>query len=165
MTLCLTAYAVHLFSDPCGGRTRVARMRVSHPAVRRTGQTVSAPGRSRTCKSPKASGLRPPRLANAQPTRVSVAQKASPMGFEPTIACLTGRRALQTAPRGRVAWPVAQVGVEPTASLVLSQGGLPVAYRAMLTIQCPEQESNLQTLGFKPSRSAGWRTWADRWRP
>ena len=25
---------------------------------------------------------------------------------------------------------VAQVGVEPTASLVLSQGGLPVAYRA-----------------------------------
>ena len=45
---------------------------------------------------------------------------------------------------------VAQVGVEPTASFVLSQGGLPVAYRAM----CPERESNPQTLGFKPSRSA-----------
>ena len=51
---------------------------------------------------------------------------------------------------------VAQVGVEPTASLVLSQGGLPVAYRAM-RVQCPVQESNLQSLGFKPSRSADWR--------
>ncbi len=30
--------------------------------------------------------------------------------------------------------PVAQVGFEPTASLVLSQGGLPVAYRAVLSI-------------------------------
>jgi hypothetical protein len=52
------------------------------------------------------------------------------MGFEPTISCVTGRRALQAAPRGRIALSVAQVGVEPTASLVLSQGGLPVAYRA-----------------------------------
>jgi hypothetical protein len=26
--------------------------------------------------------------------------------------------------------------------------------------QCSEQESNLQTLGFKPSRSTSWRTWA-----
>ena len=54
---------------------------------------------------------------------------------------------------------VAQVGFEPTASLVLSQGGLPVAYRADV-VQCPEQESNLQPRGFKPSRSASWRTWA-----
>jgi hypothetical protein len=52
--------------------------------------------------------------------------------------------------------PVAQVGVEPTASLVLSQGGLPVAYRATCLL-CPKQESNLQSLGFKPSRSASWR--------
>jgi hypothetical protein len=51
---------------------------------------------------------------------------------------------------------VAQVGIEPTASLVLSQGGLPVAYRATCLL-CPKQESNLQTLGFKPSRSASWR--------
>src|SRR5262245_66283466 len=51
---------------------------------------------------------------------------------------------------------VAQVGVEPTASLVLSQGGLPVAYRAVCLV-CPKQESNLQSLGFKPSRSASWR--------
>ena len=26
-----------------------------------------------------------------------------------------------------------------------------------MCLQCPEQESNLQTLGFKPSRSADWR--------
>ena len=52
------------------------------------------------------------------------------MGFEPTISCVTGRRALQAAPRGHVHVQVAQVGFEPTASLVLSQGGLPVAYRA-----------------------------------
>jgi hypothetical protein len=53
------------------------------------------------------------------------------MGFEPTISCVTGRRALQAAPRGRRYFlAVAQVGFEPTASLVLSQGGLPVAYRA-----------------------------------
>ena len=35
----------------------------------------------------------------------------------------------QAAPRGQC---VAQVGVEPTASLGLSKGGLPVAYRAGL---------------------------------
>ena len=28
---------------------------------------------------------------------------------------------------------MAQVGLEPTASLVLGQGGLPIAYRAVLT--------------------------------
>jgi hypothetical protein len=47
---------------------------------------------------------------------------------------------------------MAQVGVEPTAFLVLSQSGLPIAYRA-INIQCPEQDSNLHALGFKPSRS------------
>ena len=73
---------------------------------------------------------------------------------------MTGRRALQAAPRGRVI-RVAQVGLEPTASLVLSQGGLPIAYRAVVELrQYPEQVSNLQTLGFKPSRSTGWRIWA-----
>ena len=66
-----------------------------------------------------------------------------------------------TAPRGRVVLLVAQVGVEPTASLVLSQGGLPVAYRAVVDLcQYPEQDSNLQTSGFKPDRSADWRIWA-----
>ena len=71
---------------------------------------------------------------------------------------MTGRRALQAAPRGHVVVLVAQVGVEPTASLVLSQGGLPIAYRAVVDLcKCPEQESNLQTSGFKPDRSAAWR--------
>ena len=54
---------------------------------------------------------------------------------------------------------VAQVGVEPTASLVLSQRGLPVAYRA-IAFKCPGRELNSQTRGFKPRRSASWRTWA-----
>jgi hypothetical protein len=81
--------------------------------------------------------------------------RASPMGFEPTISCVTGRRALRTAPRGRNFDSVAQVGFEPTASLVLNQGGLPVAYRAKwLRVEYPEQDSNLQTSGFKPDRSA-----------
>ena len=49
---------------------------------------------------------------------------------------------------------VAQMGLEPTASLVLRQGGLPLAYRAVDELhQYPEQGSNLQSLGFKPSRS------------
>ena len=51
-------------------------------------------------------------------------------GFEPVFSCVTGRRALLAAPRGHNLLQVAQVGVEPTASLVLSQGGLPIAYRA-----------------------------------
>jgi hypothetical protein len=79
------------------------------------------------------------------------------MGFEPTFSTLTGWRALLAAPRGQyqplrrwlirrsfallvnVSRPqttsedkLAQVGVEPTASLGLSKGGLPVAYRAGL---------------------------------
>ena len=48
---------------------------------------------------------------------------------------------------------VAQVGFEPTASLILSQGGLPSCLPSRVR-WCPEQESNLQTRGFKPSRSA-----------
>ena len=62
---------------------------------------------------------------------------------------------------GSDCFAVARVGVEPTASLVLSQGGLPVAYRAVVDLhQCPKQDSNLQTSGFKPDRSADWRIWA-----
>ena len=36
--------------------------------------------------------------------------------------------------RHRVVFRVAQVGLEPTASLSLSQGGLPIAYRAVLLV-------------------------------
>ena len=46
------------------------------------------------------------------------------------------------APRGRVVFAVAQVGFEPTASLSLNQGGLPVAYRAVFEA------------GVKPARAA-----------
>jgi hypothetical protein len=110
-------------------------------------------------QSPKAGGLQPLRLANAQPTHVSSTDgsrthkprrfelrrfaslrtalsssvnKASPIGFEPTISTVTGWRALRAAPRGRV-----------------------------VSDWCPKQESNLQTLGFKPSRSASWRIRAE----
>ena len=51
------------------------------------------------------------------------------MGFEPTISCVTGRRALRCSTR-------------------------------TYYFKYPEQESNLQTLGSEPSRSAGWRIWA-----
>ena len=58
------------------------------------------------------------------------------MGFEPTISASTARRALLAALRGQClqafAIQVAQVGLEPKASLVLSESGLPIAYRAML---------------------------------
>ena len=54
-------------------------------------------------------------------------EQASPIGFEPTTSTVTGWRALLAALRGRV------------------------------VCWCPEQESNLQTHGFKPSRSADWR--------
>ena len=46
------------------------------------------------------------------------------------------------------------MGLEPTASLSLNQGGLPLPYRAVDDVEYPEQDSNPQTLGFKPSRSA-----------
>lgn len=52
---------------------------------------------------------------------------------------------------------MAQVGVEPTASQGLSLSGLPVAYRA-ISFRCPRWESNPQSPGFKPGRSADWRT-------
>ena len=34
--------------------------------------------------------------------------------------------------------------------------------RLIVCLQYPEQDSNLQTSGFKPDRSANWRTWAKR---
>jgi hypothetical protein len=112
-----------------------------------------------------AGGLQPLRLANAQPTHVlAVARvgieptddhqglslaalpvcvpcwQTSSMGFEPMASTVTEWRALRTAPRGQVS--VAQVGVEPTASLVLREGGLPFAYRATHLRQFRGLESN-----------------------
>ena len=77
---------------------------------------------------------------------------ASPMGFEPTISCVTGRRALRAAPRGRIVMSVAQVGLEPTASLVLSQGGLPIAYRAILSVSAQNRTRTCKRPGL--SRAA-----------
>ena len=91
----------------------------------------SGTGGSRTRRSPR---FELGRFASLR-TAPGLSQAPS-TGFEPRAprpawsSCVTGRRALQAAPRGHVHVQVAQVGVEPTASLVLSQGGLPVAYRA-----------------------------------
>ena len=52
---------------------------------------------------------------------------------------------------------MAQEGLEPSASLGLSESGLPIAYRAENVApmpQCPGWESNPQAPGFKPGRSA-----------
>src|SRR3954464_5290140 len=50
---------------------------------------------------------------------------------------------------------MAQEGLEPSASLVLGESGLPFAYRAGNSCaRCPGWESNPQAPGFKPGRSA-----------
>ena len=65
---------------------------------------------------------------------------------------------------------MAQVGVEPTASLVLSESGLPIAYRANFSRQLRGLESNqhqrvqspmsyrLDDPGIKAHRSAVFKT-------
>ena len=139
-------------NSPYGNRTHPSGMRGRRPfADRRTGHECA--GQELNLHSSKAAALQAVRLASAQPTHVpSIArvgieptdihqglslaalpvcvpcQQASPMGFEPMISTLTGWRALQAAPRGRIL--MAQAGFEPTASLVLSEGGLPIAYWA-----------------------------------
>ena len=51
------------------------------------------------------------------------------------------------------------IGFEPTTSTVTLLASTPgcSARTSFIWCWCPEQESNLQTLGFKPSRSASWR--------
>ena len=135
-------------------------------------------------QSSKAGGLQPLGPANAQSTHVvQVARvrveltddheglsfaalpvcvprrvvKASPMGFEPTISCVTGRRALQAAPRGR-SFSCSSSGGIRTHSI---PGSKPRWSASCLPSRmCPDEESNLESRGFKPSRSASWRTWA-----
>ena len=85
--------------------------------------------------------------------------QASPMGFEPTIFAVTGRRALQAAPRGRI--DSSGPGGSRTHSIPgskprWSSDCLP----SHVSKKCPERELNSQTRGFKPRRSSDWRTWA-----
>ena len=47
---------------------------------------------------------------------------------------------------------VAQVGLEPTASLVLSQGGLPIAYRAIFSVSAQNRTRTCKRPGL--SRAA-----------
>ena len=160
-------------------------------------------------------------------------RKASPIGFEPTTSCVTGKRALRCSTRTFDHEKVRALGFEPRligwkpivlavghyTRMLSSSGGtrthsisgskpkwsancLPSRSRnewstgesnpdlllakqtssrwtsapcvsclkrspsccwfasSQSFLQYPEQGSNLQTLGFKPSRSADWRTWA-----
>ena len=73
------------------------------------------------------------------------------MGFEPTISCVTGRRALRCSTR-TYCLQVAQVGFEPAASLVLSQSGLPIAYRAMCVVSTQSRTRTCKRPGL--SRTA-----------
>ena len=168
-------------------------------------------------QSPKASGLRPPRLANAQPTRfrgrseslptsdfqsptlnewpgwesnpqihegLSFAAfpfayragrgrrsaapcsfrlpisnfrlpQAFPTGFEPAISCVTGRQALQAAPRERVTNEEGQMRIAECVDVP------PSAFPLPHFLQYPGRDSNPQTSGSKPDRSSRWRTWAN----
>ena len=56
------------------------------------------------------------------------------MGFEPMLSTVRAWRPLRAGPPGH--WSVAQGGVEPPASLLLEEGGLPVAYRANRPPRC-----------------------------
>lgn len=78
---------------------------------------------------------------------------ASPMGFEPTISCVTGRRALRAAPRGRVVMSVAQVGLEghsiPGSKPRWSADCLP----SHVSSRRKERESNPQGCEARPDSS------------
>jgi hypothetical protein len=90
---------------------------------------------------------------------ICVPRRASPIApstrFEPRAppegwsSCVTGRRALQAAPRGQT-FPMAQVGLEPTASLVLSQGGLPTC----LPGRAQDRSRTCDRLGLADPRSS-----------
>ena len=84
--------------------------------------------------------------------------KAPSTGFEPAISCVTGRRALQAAPRGRFVFN--GPGGPRTHSI---PGSKPRWSANLPTRPCPGLESNRQPPGFKPSRSSDWRTWASQW--
>ena len=82
-----------------------------------------------------------PGVGPAQQLRVGYSHLGSPvpsrhvfsvpwMGFEPMLSTVRAWRPLRAGPPGHSS--VAQGGVEPPASQVLSLGGLPVAYRATI---------------------------------
>jgi hypothetical protein len=110
-----------------------------------TEAVVSTPARSRTWTC----SLGPSRDGSVSPPRhrvPGVGVEPTPAGSEPavlplddpgmeqpigvSIPSLRRERPVTSPDVERAVCRVAQVGVEPTASLVLSEGGLPVAYRA-----------------------------------
>ena len=65
-------------------------------------------------------------------------------GVEPALPRRVGYSHLGTPMPSRREFPVAQAGFEPAASFVLSEGGLPVAYRAVLSV-CAQNRSRTCT--------------------
>src|SRR5438445_246820 len=79
------------------------------------------------------------------------------MGFEPTISTLRGWRPLQ-AGTARVSsthhLSVAQVGLEPTASLVLSESGLPDCLPSHVSLpRCQRTWRTVPGVGVEPTRA------------
>ena len=178
-------------SGPCGNRTRLSGLRGRRPvpideramlSVRRAGvepaqpegwlgySHLGSPMPSRRMFSSGAGGSRTrtsPRFELGRFADLRTApcfSKAPSTGFEPAISCVTGRRALQAAPRGRF---VSNGSGGTRTHSIPGQpfGSVPEPrWSANLpTGPCPGQESNLQPPGFKPSRSSDWRTWASQW--
>ena len=53
-----------------------------------------------------------------------------------------------------------QVGLEPTASVVLSQGGLPIAYRASYLLCAQSRTRTCNRAGLSRAALPTWRIWA-----
>ena len=82
----------------------------------------------------------------------------SSAGVEPAISTLRAWRPLRRPTRTAVA----QEGVEPSASLVLSESGLPVAYRAIAVRQVVKEREC--PAGIEPA-CPGWKPGASAARP
>jgi hypothetical protein len=121
---------------------------------------VPPPGQSQRPVRDLNPSLQLDRLAYATPIRTG--RSVHRAGVEPAQRSRAGYSRLGSPVPSRCITSVARVGVEPTAFGILRPDGLPVAYRAPFRPRCPGWESNPHSLGFKPSRSAGWRTRASR---
>src|SRR5262245_17611380 len=74
------------------------------------------------------------------------------MGFEPMLSTVRAWRPLRAGPPGHTS--VAQGGVEPPASLLLEEGGLPVAYRATI-VRRVVKEPSVRVPGGSLTRLSG----------
>ena len=123
---------------------------------------ASSTGGTRTHRTP---GFEPGCFAGLRTVPSLTYLIAPPAGFEPATSSLTTRRALRTAPRRRDQRDGS--GGSRTLSISRSKrewsaGCLPSRKRPESRGHYPGWDSNPQAPGFKPGRSARWRTWARR---